>query len=351
MRPLALLGLAALATSSFADINIGSRAPALKATYVKGARVDLSRGLHVVEFWATWCGPCKMTIPHLTEMARKYRGRVDFTGVSVMEDGPNQVGKVKSFVSAMGSQMGYNVACDGASTFMNENWMNAAGRGSIPTAFLVKDGQILWIGHPMDALDTRIDQALAGRYDLRAAAREDQQKNGAEVAQFRQQMEVRRVFDPAEKAMQAKDGNGVLRALAKVTAPKYAKQAAFFRFFMLLKIGDRRAYAQAKAAADGAFHSDATGLTQLARAVLSANSSLKPDPSAAAYIARRAVDLTQSQGWAALDTYAEALYRSGQRGLAIQSLNKAIVLAKRDRRFPSEGLQAMQQRLAYYSKH
>ena len=37
----------------------------------------------VINFWAPWCAPCKVELPQLVDIARRYRGEVDFAGVSV----------------------------------------------------------------------------------------------------------------------------------------------------------------------------------------------------------------------------------------------------------------------------
>ncbi len=42
----------------------------------------------VFSFWATWCGPCHMELPHLERLSRKYRGRVAFYGVNSSDPPP-----------------------------------------------------------------------------------------------------------------------------------------------------------------------------------------------------------------------------------------------------------------------
>src|SRR5438105_2768393 len=110
----ALIGIAAAAPA--ATLKVGDPAPPIKvAGWAKGEPVkQFEKGkVYVVEFWATWCGPCRQSIPHLTELSKKYKGKVTFTGVSVWENPRGQaavyVPKVKSFVNEMGEKMAYNV--------------------------------------------------------------------------------------------------------------------------------------------------------------------------------------------------------------------------------------------------
>src|SRR5574341_2261877 len=50
------------------------------------AEVEEHKGLALVDFWATWCGPCHMVAPIMDKMARDYDGRVKVIKVDVDED-------------------------------------------------------------------------------------------------------------------------------------------------------------------------------------------------------------------------------------------------------------------------
>ena len=83
MRTFAIIAATAALTSTIstaakADLKVGDPAPPLSVSkWVKGTPNKLTPGkVHVVEFWATWCGPCKATIPHITELSKRgYQSR------------------------------------------------------------------------------------------------------------------------------------------------------------------------------------------------------------------------------------------------------------------------------------
>ena len=152
-----------------AGLTLGDKAPPIKITkWVKGDSVDLekTKGKKVVvlEFWATWCGPCITSIPHLTELQKKHKKDVDIIGVT-KPDPRNSLKKVENFVTEQGVKMAYTVAFDGEGRTY-ESYMRSAEQSGIPTAFIVdRKGRLAWLGHPM-SMDKPLEEILAGTFDI-----------------------------------------------------------------------------------------------------------------------------------------------------------------------------------------
>ncbi|MFT3934553.1 MAG: TlpA disulfide reductase family protein [Chitinophagaceae bacterium] len=138
-------------TEPVATLHIGDDAPAFHgAQWLKGKPIKkLKKGkLYVVEFWATWCGPCKLAMPHLSQLAAKYKDKISFIGIDVWEKKTTPIEKIKHFVDSMGQKMDYTVATDD-NDFMLKNWLDALGGRGVPQSFVInEDGKIAWVGHP-----------------------------------------------------------------------------------------------------------------------------------------------------------------------------------------------------------
>jgi len=103
----------------------------------------------VAEFWATWCPPCKKSIPHLIELNEKFKDK----GVVIIGLTDENKETVEPFVKSM--NMTYPVAVGSRSG-------NEYGVTGIPTAFIIsREGKIVWSGHPMAGLDKAIEEEVA----------------------------------------------------------------------------------------------------------------------------------------------------------------------------------------------
>ena len=100
---IAMLGLLFSITSCISAANkTGEEGKVIHISYAefnkKVANVTLDTFIFlgnrpcVVDFYATWCGPCKMLSPHLDDLAKKYAGKVDIYKVDV--DKEKELGKV-----------------------------------------------------------------------------------------------------------------------------------------------------------------------------------------------------------------------------------------------------------------
>lgn len=101
----------------------------------------------IIEFWASWCGPCRMAFPHLSEMAKKYeKFGLIVLGLNI-EGNPSTA---RQTVTQQGNKMDYLVAIDSAQTGSTK-LMSAAGVSGIPCAFIIdRKGIIRHFGHPME---------------------------------------------------------------------------------------------------------------------------------------------------------------------------------------------------------
>jgi thiol-disulfide isomerase/thioredoxin len=101
---------------------------------------DYAGKVIVVNLWATWCGPCRIEIPHLIELTNEYKGRVEFIGLT-NEDPAEDAEKVTTF--AREQNINYTVGW-GTQEF-SLGLMKASGgiRNSIPQSFVItRDGRV-----------------------------------------------------------------------------------------------------------------------------------------------------------------------------------------------------------------
>ena len=157
-------------------LGIGDAAPPLSiATWVTGDAVEgfEAGGVTVVEFWATWCGPCLASMPHISELQKQYGDAVRFIGVTREERDVVDafLAKEQREGATWAEVITYRLVID-ESDATNNAYMRAAGQNGIPCAFIVgKTGLVEWIGHPMQ-IDGPLEAIVNDSYDRATAVAE-----------------------------------------------------------------------------------------------------------------------------------------------------------------------------------
>ena len=110
----------------------------------------------LIDFWATWCGPCRKTMPEVQRLHRKYGRQLQVVGINIEGNSPEVLGYL--------DEGGYTFPV----LFDSGNWDSIVvmnyGVSSIPRTFLIdRDGRVLYAGHPQGLTEEQIQAAIAAR--------------------------------------------------------------------------------------------------------------------------------------------------------------------------------------------
>ncbi|HAA12802.1 MAG TPA: hypothetical protein DCE41_14370 [Cytophagales bacterium] len=93
----------------------------------------------VVDFWATWCGPCIATMPHMGSLQAAFEGREDVLFLAISDESPERITRMLERI-----EIDIPVVTDQAGTLQD-----ALGIVGIPQTFVVNPlGTIVWAQHP-----------------------------------------------------------------------------------------------------------------------------------------------------------------------------------------------------------
>ena len=142
---------------------VGKPAPPFSLNLVDGGKMNLAdhkgKDIVVLDFWATWCPPCRMVMPKVVELMDKYKSKgVVFYAVDLRESAD----RVKAFQQAMGLKFTTALDLDGrvGDSYSTEN---------IPMDVIIgKDGvvQAVHVGVSPDLIDNmkkELDTLVAGK--------------------------------------------------------------------------------------------------------------------------------------------------------------------------------------------
>ena len=300
------------------SLGIGDVAPELAiATWLTGEPLDgfPEGSVTVVEFWATWCGPCRTSMPHISELQEQYGEAVRFVGVTREEQDV-----VEGFLKQEQSEgttwqeaITYRLAIDEADT-TNTAYMRAAGQNGIPCAFIVgKDGHVEWIGHPMQ-IDDPLAAVVNDSYDREAAVAEFAASQRLKEMQ-RELMMLRReekwdealaILDQLQEEMGAVPGLMSMR-LQMLSSAGRSEEASAVRGELM----------------DAAWDSS-MALNELAWTTAIGESPSAADLDVALKAATRAAELTDEADGSILDTLARVFFVMGDVDRAIEWQEKAV---------------------------
>lgn len=137
-----------------------------EVTHISGPAIpaELEFGkTYVLEFWATWCAPCRKAIPHLNALYKDYKRK----GITVIGVSAEEPSVVSAFVKKRGTGMSYTVVSNPKGDF-SKAWKAIASKVGIPfTVVIGPTKRIAWFGSPFDpGFDRVVKLCSTGKYDL-----------------------------------------------------------------------------------------------------------------------------------------------------------------------------------------
>lgn len=170
MLALVLSGALAQAAAPVAPpaLSIGTKAPKPDvAAWVRGDAPEFwtPGRVYVIAFWATWSAPSRQSLAGLSKLADDLRAR-GVAVVGVTDEEPEAVRRFAEREEWRGkARFALGADPDGS---MRREWLDAAHQRGLPTAFIVREGVVQWVGHPRDAEPT-LAKVLDGTWDVAAA--------------------------------------------------------------------------------------------------------------------------------------------------------------------------------------
>jgi len=360
-------------------LTIGSQAPALNVEHwvsdgngtFKPVTKFSAGKVYVVEFWATWCGPCIQSMPHLVEVQKEFADK----GVQIVSISDEALETVQGFLKkpVRGASDPEQTYAKLTSSYclttdpdrsVARDYMEAAGQNGIPTCFIVgKSGVVEWIGHPMQ-MDGPLAQVVDGNWDRETFRKSFEKKQKSQLLQARigalmQQGQVDKALalvDTAKAANQddaeylemldgislqlkvnsalqkiqgdkAEEGLAELDGLIQQAKSPLKERIEALRVQVLVVSGKSDRAAAAMQAAAAAENAAADQLNNLAWTVYQMKERGADIPSellaAAIAVAERATDLEPKNG-PVIDTLAHLVHASGNLEKAIELQTAAV---------------------------
>ena len=335
--------------SGQAALKVGDAAPKLQVgRWLQGEAVKEFEGdkVYIVEFWATWCGPCKASIPHINDLHERFKDKgLVVIGQNVLEKDESPVAP---FVTSMAGKMNYRVATDdktdGGNGRMAQAWLAAAEQNGIPCAFIVnKQGRLVFIGHPTSIKEAELETWLAEPSTAAKGPGATPPGNKA-TALSPKAMELARKTETEIRARQWNQADATLAELQKILPENFREIGGLLNLDLLIaqqQINDALQLAQLMGED---FKGNAAVQIAIASRLVQP---LKENTLLLAAAEKIATPISQSPGdpqATALATLARIAFLRGQKPRAVEIQTKAVASAsKKEALYQKAVLEAYQQ--------
>ena len=323
-------------------LMVGDPAPKLSVSkWSRGEPVSSFQNgkVYVIDFFATWCEPCKRSMPVLSTLQTKYGERATFIGIDVWD----YQERVPELLLQMGNKLNYRVALDDLPPIPKEeqnvpmwgvnhgpsskDWLVASGRHEegIPTVFVINGkGRVAWIGDNTNELAAQLARVVDGTFDIDAAAK-------LYAVRAAHDKQIRGLASNLFESRQAKDWPSALKYCDKLIAFEPAQgRYAGIKFGILLTQMDRKAEAYEFASSQLASSNPIVGaFSQMAMAIVSQKTPKSAEDLALAeQLAEHGNVLAQGRDPGSLEALAEVAYLKGDKVTAIRWQKTAIAQIK-----------------------
>lgn len=191
-------------------------------TFLQGAPVEHweKDKVYIFEFWATWCGPCLASVPHI-ETLHKYITRenlpIQIIGVNIRDRVKPE--KLLNFLSRLDTPPSYTIAVD-TDKRTDKHWLKPLKVIGIPFSVAVKNGKVIWSGHPI-RLSTDLVRSMTRADFTTHVSRKSPKQREAEAR--RRVNEISHLFslgktEDAEQALHALIADDDVPASQKIAA-------------------------------------------------------------------------------------------------------------------------------------
>lgn len=289
--------------------------------------------VYVIDIWGTWCAPCLAELPHMKELANRYRGKATVIAIAVS---PEAGIPPAEFVNKKGDLMPYVVAQDIGDRIdaRFDDGLGSLGAGGYPTLAIVdREGRLAFFGrgYPNPGFEESLASIVEGKYDLKSA-----------VAQYRRMHEVKRAAEPLLERASSKDVNTAVEAvrkLVKLDAGLFALRAVNV-YPRLREAGKERANQWARELVDelltGSDFRLAWPLATLASSIAYVPDTMnrvRPDADATDFAlalraATRASEVAGNKDPWRVQTVAMIQFSSGDKAAGVTAMNRSVELAE-----------------------